>query len=102
MGVTTNCPFGNRTATRNKYTYACDTNTGSGVASASVASRYQSATGNSTRGIFALGCDTFGTRANRDKYIYACDTNTGCVGAASVQSRCGSAASWVIGVNSAA
>lgn len=99
---TTNCCTNNKNTTRNKYTYACDTNTGSGVASASIASTKQSATGNSTRGIFALGNSTFGVGTNRDKYTYACDTNTGCVGAASVQSRCGSAASWVIGVNSAA
>ena len=78
-----------RVATRDKYTYA-----GCAVSSATAATTTSfrgSATGNSTAGIFALGCA--GSRVTtRNKYTY-----TGCVvsagGAATVASRYGSAAS---------
>jgi hypothetical protein len=70
------------------------------VASASAASRSQSATGNSTRGIFALGF-VCGATNTRNKYIYACCSSTAVgVANASAQSYNGSAASWATCVNS--
>ena len=77
-----------RTTTRDKYTYASDTN-GSATA-ASAASYNGSAAGNSTRGIFALGCVS-GASTTRNKYTYASDTN-GSATAASATSCSGSAA----------
>lgn len=72
------CLYGVRTTTRNKYTYACCTSTASGVASASAASFDSSAAGNSTRGIFFLGCAfpvaCYWVLVN--KYTYACCTST--------------------------
>ena len=83
--------------TRNKYTYACDTN--GTAAAASAASRYGSAAGNSTRGIFALGYISCAASTTRNKYTYACDTN-GSAAAASAASYYGSAASnGITGVN---
>ena len=83
------------TAVRNKYTYACCSSTASGTASASVASGYQSAAGNSTRGIFAIGAyfnPAPTSTATRNKYIYASDTSTACgIGAASAISFAGEA-----------
>lgn len=69
--------------TFNKYTYACDTSTTSGVGTARYYSRLGAATGNATRGIFHLGgiiCATPGFPSGRAntvfmcKYTYACDT----------------------------
>jgi hypothetical protein len=86
---------------RNKYTYATDTNTTCGVASASEQTVFGSAAGNSTRGIFAIGCNSTSRSATRNKYTYACDTNTASgVASASVQSGQGTAASWATCVNS--
>jgi len=83
--------------TRNKYTYACDTN---GCATAASAAAYVgSAAGNSTRGIFALGCSGGAAATTRNKYTYACDTN-GSAANASSGNREGSAASnGTTGVN---
>jgi len=82
--------------TRNKYTYACDTN---GCATAASAAAYVgSAAGNSTRGIFALGY-AGGASTTRNKYTYACDTN-GTAAPSSPASSYGSAASnGTCGVN---
>lgn len=100
LGYTANGPSVG-TTTRNKYTYACCTSTATGVGSASVNSVFGSATGNSTRGIFAIG---FGNCASststRNKYTYACCTSTATgVGTASSASERGSAASWAACVN---
>ena len=87
---------------RNKYTYATCTSTACGVAAASNASTYSSATGNSTRGIFALGQNTcsVGT-TTRNKYTYATNTSTASgVGVSSANSRNGAATSWATCVNS--
>ena len=74
---------------RDKYTYASCTSTASGGV-ASVASSYGSAAGNSTRGIFALGC---GGGSIRNKYTYSSCTSTASgVGSASAASLAGSAA----------
>lgn len=62
--------------TRNKYTYATCASTATGVGLASIASQAQSAAGNCSRGIFALGatiCSCFSTC--RNKYTYATDAN---------------------------
>jgi hypothetical protein len=90
-------------AVRNKYTYACNTSTCSGVGSASVKSTVGSAAGNSTRGIFALGliCPPGIPSTTRNKYTYASCTSTASgVGSASSSSLVGAAVSWAIGVNS--
>ena len=78
LGRTFNCGYC-ATSTRNKFTYACNSSTASGVASASFPSLFQSAAGNSTRGIIALGrkCSSFSACGNvRNKYTYACCTST--------------------------
>lgn len=59
-------------ATKNKYTYSGDVN--SIATSATCASRYQSAAGNSTRGIFALGQTPVNAVSTRNKHTYS-----GCV-----------------------
>ncbi len=102
LGAFSGCPCaGNITATRNKYTYSSCTSTASGVGSASSASYQGSATGNSTRGIFQIGCRTSGCIAIRNKYTYACCTSTACgVANASANSKRSAAASWATGVNS--
>lgn len=75
----------NLTSARNKYTYACDTNTTSGVASASANGVWGTATGNNTRGIFARGSGSTGGWSNvREKYTYACDTNASATASSSV------------------
>ena len=70
----------------------------------SVKNRNNSAAGNSTRGIFALGlaqppcCGVVST--TREKYTYAsCSSTASGVGGASVASSDGSAASWATCVN---
>jgi predicted RecA/RadA family phage recombinase len=83
--------------TRNKYTYACCTSTTSGVGTASAKNYFSSATGNGTRGIFALGYayngSTYLVSTTRNKHTYSCCTSTASgVGVASVASACGSAA----------
>jgi len=96
LGIFALGAVGASSTTRNKYTYACDTN-GTATA-ASAASRIGSAAGNSTRGIFALGYVN-GASTTRNKYTYACDTN-GTAAAASAASYAGSAASnGICGVN---
>jgi hypothetical protein len=78
LGRTFGCGYCS-TSTRNKFTYACNSSTASGVASASFPSLFQSAAGNSTRGIIALGrkCSSFSACGNvRNKYTYACCTST--------------------------
>ena len=103
LGRINNC--GNcATSTRNKFTYACNSSTASGVASASISSGFQSAAGNSTRGIMALGrkCTSFSACGNiRNKYTYACCTSTASgVGTSSAPGIYGAAASWSLCVNS--
>lgn len=81
-----------RSNQRKKYTYATCSVTCSGVATATNASIFQSAAGNSTRGIFAIGSITCGYVTTRNKYTYACCSNTSCgVGSASCSSAKGSA-----------
>jgi hypothetical protein len=76
--------------TRNKYTYSGDTNGSATAATAS--SRDTSAAGNSTFGIFALGCVSgVGQSTTRNKYTYSGDV-VSAGGAATVASRRGSAA----------
>ena len=99
--IGTNC--GNAAvATRNKYTYACCTSTAVGVASSSAISYNGSASGNSTRGIFALGCIFLvGPSTTRNKYTYSSCTSTACGVAVSSSSSVGGAAiSWAVCVNS--
>jgi len=85
---------------RNKYTYASDTNTATGVGTASSASRFGSAAGNSTRGIFSLGQVAFCNVSTRNKYTYACDASTASgVASASQVSKWGAASSWALCVN---
>ena len=92
LGITGVYPCAHYSSIRNKYTYSSCTSTACGVASASFVSYLGSAAGNSTRGIFALGCGTT-TYATRDKYTYASCTSTACgVGSASAASLAGSAA----------
>ena len=88
-------------ANRNKYTYASCTSTACGVGAAQSSTSSGSAAGNSTRGIFSIGCraGTGGTTI-RNKYTYASCTNTACVGAASQTSKYNSAVSWATCVNS--
>jgi hypothetical protein len=91
-------------STRNKYTYATCTSTATGVGAASQASHYGSATGNSTRGIFALGlkgCACQLGTALRNKYTYACCTSTATGVASASSSTCGpgAGASWATCVN---
>jgi hypothetical protein len=75
---------------RNKYTYASDTNS---VATASSSCTFGgAATGNSTRGIFAIGNNGVGASILREKYTYACDTNASAASSGST-SQNGSAAS---------
>jgi hypothetical protein len=81
-----------RLTTRNKYTYASCTSTACCVAAASVASQRGSAAGNSTRGIFTLGCGC-GATTTRNKYTYASCTSTASgVASASATGIVGSAA----------
>jgi hypothetical protein len=88
--------LGNGCTIRNKYTYSSCTSTACGVGVSSAVNYFGSATGNSTRGIFALG----GPSVTRDKYLYSSCTSTATgVGAASVTSEGGSAASWAVCVN---
>jgi hypothetical protein len=88
---------------RNKYVYATCTSINSTCLPAPAAPNYAgSGTGNSTRGIFALGysggaCAQVTTRC---KYTYATDTSTASgVGVASAAAALGSAVSWATGVN---
>ena len=96
LGAAIVCSSFQRSTIRNKYTYSSCTSTACGVAAASCGSQWQSAVGNSTRGIFALGersaCG--GSRSTiRNKYTYSSCTNTSSgVGAASCASCKGSAA----------
>ena len=61
---------------------------------------YKSASGDGTKGIFALGNFGGGALTTRNKYTYASCTSTACgVGAASAASYGGSAASWATCVN---
>ena len=84
-----NTPY---STTREKYIYATCT-AAVAAASASVGSKSGAATGNSTRGIFALGLICTGTiSTSRDKYTYATDTSTALSGAA-LASNAGSAGS---------
>lgn len=88
------------TTARNKYTYSNDTVTAGGAAT--VATYSGSATGNSTRGIFALGaCGSSNTNLNtRNKYTYSGDAVSAAT-AASGASGSGSAASnGIAGVTS--
>ena len=90
-----------QSSTRNKYTYSSDTSTASGVGTASAARAQGAATGNSTRGIFALGLNyCSGATACRNKYTYACCTSTSSgVASSSSSSSYGSATSWAVCVN---
>lgn len=85
------------TTTRNKYTYATDTNASATAASAKTLRG--SAAGNLTRGIFSRGetC-TFAVTTTRDKYTYATDANTSAT-AASVATGAGSATTTAAGIN---
>lgn len=79
--------------TRNKYLYSNCSSTACGVAASSAGSREGSATGNSTRGIFAIGLSSGAKTTTRNKYTYSNCTSTACgVGAASTASSAGSAA----------
>ena len=92
--------LGSLTTTRNKYTYATCSSTAAGVASSSATSNSGSATGNSTRGIFALGSACFSRTTIRNKYTYACCSSTAVgVAPSSAPSYGGSAASWAVCVN---
>jgi hypothetical protein len=87
--------------TRNKYTYATCTSTACGVGAPSSAANQGSAAGNSTRGIFALGCVGGTQSAVRNKYTYAsCVSTASGVASASAASNAQSAASWATCVNS--
>jgi len=68
---------GTNTVVRNKYTYATDASTS--ATNACRASYGSYAAGNSTRGIFNLGCASTGGAGSyyRNKYIYATDTSVG-------------------------
>lgn len=89
-------------ATRNKYTYACCTSTATGVASSSANSSCGSASGNSTRGIFALGgTSPNGSSTTRNKYTYSsCTSTSSGVAVSSISSKGGAAISWAVCVNS--
>ena len=76
LGYACFCGVQSYSAIRNKYTYACCTSTACGVGTASIASDQQSAAGNSTRGIFAIGFTGGSGVATRNKYTYASDTST--------------------------
>ena len=76
--------------TRNKYTYSGDVVSAGGAAT--VASAQGSAAGNSTVGIFALGCVASARSTTRDKYTYSGDV-VSAGGAATAASRGGAAAS---------
>jgi hypothetical protein len=83
---------------RNKYTYASDTNA---VATASsVNSFYGSAAGNSTRGIFAIGCSCSVSTTTRNKYTYACDTNGTATGSSATSAYGSAASNGITGVSS--
>jgi hypothetical protein len=75
--------------TRDKYTYSgCVVSAGG---AATVASKCGSAAGNSTVGVFALGCTAGGRVTTRNKYTYSgCVVSAG--GAATAASNAGSAA----------
>ena len=73
LGATASCGLG--TNIRNKYTYATCSSTTSCVATSSGNSGFGSASGNSTRGIFALGYSG-GASNVRNKYTYASCTST--------------------------
>jgi len=86
---------GGFTTVRNKYTYATCASTACGVAAQSFASSFQSAAGNNTRGIFALGePQGSGIPSNtRDKYTYSgCTSTSSGVGTASAPTERGAAA----------
>lgn len=87
-------PVAGATTTRNKYTYASDSSTASGVGAASVASYQGSAAGNNTRGIFQLGFTASSCcRSVRNKYTYAtCSSTASGVASACQGVGCGSAA----------
>lgn len=87
--------FGTPSTIRNKYTYATDASTASGVGAVSQCGRCgRAAAGNSTRGIFALGVDVGGNpSAVRNKYTYAtCVSTATGVASASSANQNGSAA----------
>lgn len=95
LGQYQNSPGGAAICTNEREKYLYSTNTSALVGSggfASSASQGQSATGNSTRGIFAIGnaCG-IGQTTTRNKYTYACDAS-GSATAASAASQYGSAA----------
>ena len=92
--------LGSLTTTRNKYTYSTCSSTACGVAASSITSYFGSATGNSTRGIFAIGDTCFSATVTREKYTYSNCSSTACgVGAACSTAGSGSAASWAVCVN---
>jgi hypothetical protein len=81
IGLTyTACGCAAQSNTRNKYTYATCSNTATGVATGSSSAGGQSATGNSTVGIFAIArvstvCPAART-TTRNKYTYATCSNS--------------------------
>lgn len=85
----------------NKYTFATNTSTGSGLCYGDSVCGL-SAAGNKTRGIFASGSSVttpYGYSPNRRKWTYATSTTTASATAASSYSKFGGATSWVTGVN---